>query len=381
MIVFISNFFNHHQKPLADQIFRLTSGEFRFIEQYPMPNSFKTSGYAELDNSTYVIRAWQNEIVANELLEEADVVLFGNIENYTPIIKRLNKGKLTFEVGERWLKKGWINIFSPRLIKSQWLYHTAFYNKPLYRLCASAYAANDMYAMRSFKGKCFKWGYFTEIRELDIDKIIENRNQTYKIRILSVARLISWKHHELSIYCANQLLRKGYDFELNIYGNGIKFEKIDRLIKSLRLENHVYLRGNISNDDILKEIRTHDIFLCTSDRNEGWGAVVNEAMSNACPVVGSDAVGSVPYLINDGENGLIFKSGDVNDLSNKVELLVLDKELRERMSRNAYNTMINVWSPENAARSFLNLIKSINSDKVEPPQDGPCSFAFPIHIN
>jgi glycosyltransferase involved in cell wall biosynthesis len=48
-----------------------------------------------------------------------------------------------------------------------------------------------------------------------------------------------------------------------------------------------------------------DIFLFTSDFNEGWGAVLNESMNSACAVVASHAIGSVPFLLKDGENGFI----------------------------------------------------------------------------
>ena len=51
------------------------------------------------------------------------------------------------------------------------------------------------------------------------------------------------------------------------------------------------------NAKILQEMRKHEIFLFTSDRNEGWGAVSNESMSNGCMLVGSDGIGSIPFLV------------------------------------------------------------------------------------
>ena len=45
-----------------------------------------------------------------------------------------------------------------------------------------------------------------------------------------------------------------------------------------------------------------EIFLFTSDKGEGWGAVLNESMNSACAVVASHAIGSVPFLLKDGEN-------------------------------------------------------------------------------
>jgi glycosyltransferase involved in cell wall biosynthesis len=45
------------------------------------------------------------------------------------------------------------------------------------------------------------------------------------------------------------------------------------------------------------------VFIFTSDRNEGWGAVLNEAMGSGCAVVAADLIGSVPYLIEHKKMG------------------------------------------------------------------------------
>ena len=377
MIVFVSNFLNHHQIPLSEELCKLTEGNYRFVELKPMPESFKIAGYPQYDDSPFLIQAWRDQKQAQSLIVKSDVVLYGNISDYYLINRRLNDGKLTFEVGERWFKKGFINVISPRLLRSMWYYYTSFHNKPLYRLCASAYASNDLYKLGMFKSKCFKWGYFTVVRQLDIEKILEARRSVPTVRIITVARFIRFKHHELSVRCIKNLIDNGYNVTLDIYGTGSEFYNISNLINRLNLEDYVFLKGNIPNDDILNEIRYHDIFLFTSDQQEGWGAVVNEAMANACPVIGSDATGAIPFLIRNGENGLIFKSGDINDLTEKVEKLINNTSLREKMARNAYKTICDMWSPANAARRLLILIDSLKSGEYTPFVDGPCSQSIP----
>ena len=59
-------------------------------------------------------------------------------------------------------------------------------------------------------------------------------------------------------------------------------------------------------------MRKHEIFLFTSDRNEGWGAVSNESMSNGCILVGSDGIGSIPFLVEDGVSGITFKRANTD---------------------------------------------------------------------
>lgn len=379
-IVYISNFLNHHQMPVAEKLYELTDGRYRFVEQMPMPLSFRKGGYPTYDDTPFLIQSWRSDQLALEakrLILEADAVIFGNISDYSTIRQRLDKGKLTFECGERWFKRGLINILSPRLIKSQIYYHLFFRNKPLYRLNASAYAANDMAMLHSFKNKMFKWGYFTDSETAKAEKT-GGIQDVSSLRILFVARFLNLKHPELPVMAASRLKAKGYTFELNMYGSGPELERIKALINSLGLQDCVFLKGNLPNADILEEMRRHDVFLFTSDRHEGWGAVLNESMSNGCAVIASEKIGSVPFLIEHGKNGLIFKDRTVDDLTSKLELLFNNPALRDELGNKAFRTMHEVWSPKNAATSLLKLIEGINNGTPDVIPTGPCSPAYPV---
>jgi glycosyltransferase involved in cell wall biosynthesis len=117
--------------------------------------------------------------------------------------------------------------------------------------------------------------------------------------------------------------------------------------------------------------------LFTSDRNEGWGAVLNESMANGCAVVASNLIGSVPFLVKDGENGLIFQSEDIDSLYQKVKSLLDNAELRAMLSQNAQRTMQEIWSPQNAAIRFLHLVEALQNGEDTPFIEGPCSKALP----
>lgn len=379
-IVFFSNFINHHQVLVSDELSRLTGGKYYFVELQPMCEWLKEGGYADFSSKSYVISLWKDEqskILAERICEEADIAIFAGNESLKYQIIRAKKGKICFEVSERWLKKGLCNLFSPRLIRNMWYYHTLFRSKPVYKLCASAFGAQDQYFLHSYENRCYKWGYFTKVNTLDIEssKYAESRVST--IKFMWCARFLNWKHPELPVKLAARLKQKKYEFLIDMYGTGKELEITKNLAKKLGVEDVVNFCGNRPNDEILKEMRKHDIFLFTSDRNEGWGAVLNEAMSNGCAVVGSDEIGSVPFLIEDGVNGLIFKSRDLDSLEKKVVYLIEHPNERARMVKNAYRTMREVWSPENAAKQLLNLIKAIQSgDESLIPKSGPCSKAL-----
>ena len=118
-----------------------------------------------------------------------------------------------------------------------------------------------------------------------------------------------------------------------------------------------------------------DIYLMTSDNEEGWGAVVNEAMNAGCAVVASHAAGAVPYLLKHKENGLVFKSGDVKELTFFVKKLCTDRSYAAKLGLNAYRTINTVWNAKEAADRFLKTAESLNSGGTYLYEDGPLSPA------
>lgn len=376
MIVFFSNFLNHHQVLLSDELYRITNRSYLFVAICAMPESFKKTGYPDFSDRPYLLKAYESEDKmhkAHELAISADVALFGATSLQFEV-ERARVGKLSFEVGERWLKRGWINLFSPNLIKNQWYYHTLFYNKPFYKLCASAYAASDAKRLHSFKDRCFKWGYFTKVDEFDVESALEKKT-TEEISIMWCARFINLKHPELAVKLARKLKDYGYHCKIDMFGGGPEQEKTRILIESLNVNDMVTIVGNKPNTEIIQEMRKHDIFIFTSDRNEGWGAVLNEAMSNGCTVVASEFVGAVPFLVENGKNGMIYQRKDQNSLFEKVKYLLEKPEERKQMAVCAYHTMKEIWSPQNAAHNLLHLIDDLQHGHDTTITDGPCSKA------
>ena len=382
-ITFVSNFINHHQIGVAEEIYSLTNGNFRFLETIPMPESFKKNGYPDFSRMPFVVRMWEDsrqEQEGNLLILNSDVVVCGGILSVRKLIrKRANKGLLTLIMGERWLKRGLKNVFSPNIFAEYVAYWIGGWSKkPVYRLCMSAYAANDVYSLYQYKGKCFKWGYFTKVDcRYEIEATNQRESTSESIPLMWCARFLRWKHPELPVRLAARLKAKGYNFVLDMFGSGEELENTKALIEKLGVGDCVILCGNRPNDGILKEMSQHKVFLFTSDRNEGWGAVLNEAMANGCVPVAADAIGSVPFLVEDGENGMIFKSEDIDSLEEKVTALLQNKQLLSQMSEKAKKTMW-LWSPKEAANRLVKLIEAIQDGKENPFKNGPCSKAEPI---
>lgn len=377
-IGFFSNFLNHHQVPISDELYKITQGEYWFVATEPMPESFKEFGYDEYESKPYLIKAYQSPEyfkIAEDLAIICDVIIIGANSLHFQVLRAKEK-KLCFEYSERWLKKGLINLFSPRLLKSQFYYHTLFYNKPMYELCASAYLVNDLRKMLSYKGRCYKWGYFTAVNNINIHELIEAK-RSHQVKIIWCSRFIHWKHPEMPIYLARALKEKDYNFTIDMYGSGLMVDSMKRLAKELDVLDVLFFRGNHPNRIILEAMRKSNIFLFTSDRNEGWGAVLNEAMSNGCAVVASHIIGSVPYLIKHNYNGLNFKSCDAESLYKNVATLIDNEAFREDLAKNAYYSMSSIWSPKNAAEKFIELSNYLLIGNKINFKEGPCSIATP----
>lgn len=377
-VTFCTNFIHHHQIPLADEFFKILGEDYRYVATEPLPEWLQKGGYDSNINRSYIVRSYESESAmqkARALIENSDVVIAGAAPMEW-FFNRQKNNKLTFHCSERILKTKFRRIFFFLGYPLAWKWFLRFRNKRSYVLCASAFLASDLKKYHAFLGKCFKWGYFTKVdNNICLETIEKSRPKDGLIHLMWCARFLKLKHPELVIQMASSLKTKGYRFVLDMYGTGEELENTKKLIAKLDVQDCVFLKGNMPNEQILEKMRENEIFLFTSDSNEGWGAVVNEAMSNGCVVVGSDKIGSIPYLVKDKDNGCVFKSENIHSLTRAVQWLFDNPQERLRLSANGIKTMQEVWSPQNAASSFLQLLDDINNGRQSSIKDGPCSVA------
>jgi glycosyltransferase involved in cell wall biosynthesis len=376
-LTFFTNFINHHQVPLADEFYKRLGVNYNFIATMPIPDSFIEAGYPDYSDKPYLLKAFANHEAYDKALKmatDSDVVIMGAAPEIF-IKTRLKENKLTFRYNERWFKKITYRLLSPGLWIRLYNNHTKYRNKNFYLLAAGAYVICDANKFFAYPNKCYKWGYFTKIEDINIKEKLKKKEE-HKALILWCARFLVWKHPELPVKLAKILTDKGYDFQLSMIGSGELLQATKQLASKLNVSDKINFCGNIPNNEVLQMMREHDIFLFTSNGEEGWGAVLNEAMSNGCTVVASDRIGATPFLVEDGINGYIFKSEKLNSLAQKVEKLINDKDLRESFAIKAYDTMRTIWSPEKAAENFINVSTSLLNGFPREIDMGPCSRAY-----
>ena len=369
-IVFLSNYFNHHQKPLSDELFRVTNGDYIFVATEKMSEERKNMGWGDISTPEYVKQYDEEKGVLDDAINDADVVIIGSAPMKL-VSSRLKQNKLTFMYSERIYKEKIPYLKLPlHFLKFGRWYRR---HKSLYLLCASAYTASDYARTFTFINKAYKWGYFPECKEYEnIDAIIASKK---KNSLLWCARFIDLKHPEIPVRIAKRLRDDGYDFELNMIGVGEMKNDIRNMVDNLGVSDNVHFLGSMSPERVREYMEKSEIFLFTSDRNEGWGAVLNESMNSACAVVANQAIGSVPFLVKNGENGFTYEDADEDELYSKIRLLLDNEKIRLEISKNAYLTIKEEWNAKSAAIRLIRQSQALLENKHQAflYENGVCS--------
>lgn len=243
------------------------------------------------------------------------------------------------------------NIFKPKVIVT-FHGHDAFF--PLY-----GYMPNNGYYERLFKNnnhitvntpyleeKLLEFGCSKNklmVVPVGVDtsffypKIKSQNNK--KNKLITVGRLDKCKGQSYSIKIIDKLVRKGINVSLTIIGEGEERDELEKLIKDYNLEENVFLLGNKSQKEVRQALWEHDIYLLTgtssiSGLRESQGLATLEAQACGLPVIVFDS-GGIKYTLQDGETGFLCKEFDVDDAVNKVELLLNNNDILNKMGQNA----------------------------------------------
>lgn len=373
-ICFLSNYINHHQIPLCSALVRLLGqrgGNFSFIQTQPMEEERVRMGWDGNKTPSFVVRYYEEPGKCRERIDDCDLLIFGGVDEESYIRNRLKAGKPILRYCERMYKTGQWRAISPRGLRKKYLDHTRYRSAPVYVLCAGGYVADDFHLVGAYPDKMFCWGYFPETRHYDVDKLMKQKGYPVKnvseknLYLLWSGRMIDWKHPELALKTAEYLKKRGFAFHLDMIGGGAMEEEMKELCRVYGLEDRVSFPGFLPPEEVRACMERADIYLFTSDRREGWGAVANESMNSGCAIVIDHLIGAAPYLIRQGENGLLYRDGDEEMLFQAVEKLAVDRELRVRLGRSAYETITGGWNAENAAAQLLKL-----ADRLLGPEGG-----------
>lgn len=375
-ISFFSNFFNAHQLPVARELEAISCIDYKFVAMKQVDG---LEGRACLnDDYPFVIKQYLGGAEAKDAMAHAvddDIVVFGDMAGDESYVRaRAKTGKPFFRYSERLLKRGdWWALVPPKRYRTFDRF-TRYNDYPMYVLCASGYTARDLGKFGFPVERCLKWGYFPKI-DSDLKKTyMPFRQQSFVLS--SAQRLIQLKRVDLQIRMARELKNRNVHFRLYIAGGGEEESSLKELSRELGVDDCVSFVGALSSEDTLALMRNSDVFLATSNRKEGWGATVNEAMAAGCAVVASNQIGSAPFLIDSGVDGEIFRSENAEDLANVVASLLSDPKRLRAVALNGMEKINGPWSAKIAAERLVEASAQLLADgRFVPFEDGPLSAA------
>lgn len=374
-VTFVSNYINHHQIPISTVLYEKWGADYHFIQTEPMEEERIKQGWnPETDALPYLLHYDKQPEFCKQLILESDVVIFGGTDEESYISERLEQKRIVIRYSERLYREGQWKAVSPRGLRKKYLDHTRHQNDPVYLLCTGGYVAHDFEIVKAYRGKRFRWGYFTRFEESTAKERAEWKSGA-EIRIAWAGRFIECKQAKDALKAVKILKDKNYKFKLSMIGGGELQDELHNFVKQNELEDYVEFKGFCSPEEVRAYMNRSQIYLFTSDYGEGWGAVVNEAMNSGCAVVASHAVGAAPFLIEHGKNGLIYKSRKVSELAERIEYLLTHPEERQRMGEEAYQTIASEWNPNNAGQALIALCEDAVNGKVTFRKEGPLSEA------
>jgi len=151
--------------------------------------------------------------------------------------------------------------------------------------------------------------------------------------IVSAGRLVSWKGFDTLIEIMPEILKDIPEAKLTIIGSGPEENNLKFKIKSLKLEDRVFLKGQLLHEELLNYLGGGDLFVLNTGY-EGLSHQILEAMAVGTSVITTN-VGGNPELIENNESGILVEYNNKEQLKNVILKLYRDENLRNKLIQNA----------------------------------------------
>lgn len=157
------------------------------------------------------------------------------------------------------------------------------------------------------------------------------------VKLLTVARLVEKKGIIDSIKAFAELCKNRNDIEYSIIGDGPLKNQFTHIIQELHLQDRIKLLGSRTKQEVIDAMNSSDIYILTSKTlkngdKEGIPVSILEAQAMQLPVISTYHSG-IPEAIINGETGLLVDEGRIDEIKEKINLLVINKKLRMNMGK------------------------------------------------
>jgi phosphatidylinositol alpha-1,6-mannosyltransferase len=177
--------------------------------------------------------------------------------------------------------------------------------------------------------------------------------------ILTLARLELRKGHQAILTALSTLLKKYPNLLYIIAGDGPHKEKLKEQTRKLGLEKNIRFLGWISEPEKSVLLKNVNVFAMTphieKESVEGFGMAFIDAAFHGVPALGTDS-GGIPDAIIDGKTGLIANTSDQKDITNKIDLLLSNKQLRVSLGMAGHKNALSRFTWSHKIEEYLGLI-------------------------
>jgi len=210
------------------------------------------------------------------------------------------------------------------------------------------------------KSKCHIIHVGINIKDSSFSKKINNNRDQFIIA--TPANLIEVKGHKYLIDAVKKLTKEGYDVICKFYGEGILKEELEKMIRKAKLQNRIFIEGQICHEDLLKlyEDKKVDCVVLpsiTTDSGEKEGIPVSlmEAMSYKIPVISTNT-GGIPELLSNSA-GIIVKQKNSEKLKEAVKLLIDNSNIKKKTTEIGFNKVCNEFNSNKVVDQLTNLFE------------------------
>lgn len=198
-------------------------------------------------------------------------------------------------------------------------------------------------------------------------------NSESKFQILFCGRFVEFKAPYLAVEIMNAIVNKNgvKNVYLTMVGAGPLEGPVRGLIENYNLHEYIELKGGLTQEAIVDEMRKADLFILPGivekdGRAETQGLVIQEAQSMELPVLVSDA-GGMKYGLLDGITGFVLPQKDVNAFVEKIMFLMLNPSIRNKMGTKGREFVVENYDINILGKRLENLYYSM-LDKELPPR-------------
>lgn len=192
-------------------------------------------------------------------------------------------------------------------------------------------------------------------------KFASSRKDTYAdrlTRICSVGRLHTQKNFPLLISAVEALRKEHPHICLEIYGEGEQKASLEKVIAERDLSDACRLMGRTS--DVEGVLKNTDLFVMSSDY-EGMPNALIEALAMGVPCISSDCRTGPKSLVADGQTGLLFRTGSLESLTEKMSWAMDHPEEMNQMGKAAREYILDTYRIGKTLSSFVGMIDGIRN--------------------